>query len=634
MVTGTVPDSEYRLEQYRDVIEWPLLRLFTQFSHSRRGWFSVGLLAGLFERAASLVPPFILGVAIDAVFTDSIPYELPLVPAGAVPPTRVGQLWFSFGIIFGCYLLTSLLATVRMLTVDYFTHHLMHVVRTATYDKIQRLDVRFFDGHEKGELMSILNNDISNFEQFFDDALTRAVRIGTVLAGSTAILLYLNWQLAVVTLGAVPLLTVFTLWFMRRVEPIYDAIRSSVGGMNTRLENNLGGITLIKTMTTEAYESGRVRAVSARYFETNWERIKLNTLYHPGSNLITNLSFAATFLIGGYWVVVGPPPLFSGSLTVGSLVTFLFMSQRFTGPLKQIAVIIEQYENARASGKRVVGLMDMPVAIEDLPDATELTAVAGHVEYDDVCFGYEPDEEYVLNGISFDIDPGETVAFVGPTGAGKSTVVRLLMRMYETDEGSVSVDGHDVRDVTLSSLRDTIGYVSQEHYLFGGTVKENITYGTFDASDADVVAAAKAAQAHQFITELPDGYETAVGEEGVKLSGGQRQRIALARVVLSEPEILVLDEATSDVDTETEMLIQRSLDEITVDRTTVVIAHRLSTIRDADTIFVLDDGEIAERGSHEALLDEDGLYANLWKVQAGEISDLPEEFVERVSRNK
>ena len=582
---------------------------------------------------ASLIPPFVLGVAIDAVFNQTTAYELPLVPAGLVPRTRGGQLWFSFGIIFGCYVLTSLLATIRMLTVDYFTHNLMHVVRTATYDKIQQLDVRFFDGHEKGELMSILNNDISNFEQFFDDALTRSVRIGTVLVGITAILAYLNWQLAVVTLGAIPLLCAFTLWFMHRVEPIYDDIRSSVGGMNTRLENNLGGINLIKSMTTEAYESDRVSDTSYRYFDTNWQRIKLNTIYHPGSNFISSASFAATFIIGGYWVVEGPPLLFSGSLTVGSLVTFLFMSQRFTGPLKQIAIIIEQYENARASGKRVVGLMDMPVAIEDAPDATELSDVEGRVEYDDVSFGYNPGEEYVLEDISFDVDPGETVAFVGPTGAGKSTVVRLLMRMYKADEGAVMIDDHDIRDVTLSSLRDAVGYVSQENYLFGGTIKENIEYGTFDATDEEVVSAAKAAQAHGFISELQAGYETAAGEEGVKLSGGQRQRIALARVILSDPRILVLDEATSDVDTETEMLIQRSIDDITANRTTFVIAHRLSTVRNADTIFVLEDGRIVERGTHESLLEADGLYANLWKVQAGEINDLPEAFVERVTQN-
>ncbi len=628
----TVTEREDTFETYRDRVENPLLSLFVRFGEERREWFVVGLIAGLFERLLSLAPPFVLGVAIDAVFTQNEPYDLPLVPDGWIPTTRSGQLWFSFGLIFGSFTLTGLLGAVRMLAADYFSHHLMYVIRTATYDKMQRLDIGFFDDQDKGELMSILNNDISNFERFFDDALTRAVRIVTVLAGITLILVYLNWQLAVVALLAVPLLALLTLWFMRRIEPIYDNIRASVGGMNTRLENNLGGIHLVKTMTTEAYESDRVDDVSYRYFRTNWNRIKISTIYHPGSSLVTSTSFAVTFIVGGYWVVIGPPPLLSGTLTVGSLVTFLFMTQRFTAPLKQTATIIDQYENARASGKRVMGLMNMPTTIEDDPNATDLERPVGRVEYDDVSFRYEADGEQILEGIDFEAEPGETVALVGPTGAGKSTVLRLLTRMYDVESGAVRVDGHDVRDLTLSSLRESIGYVSQENYLFGGTVEENVAYGSFDADREAIVAAAKAAQAHGFITDLQEGYDTQVGEEGVKLSGGQRQRIALARVILSNPEILIFDEATSDVDTETEMLIQRSLDELTEDRTTFIIAHRLSTVKHADTILVLEDGEIVERGGHEELLAEDGLYANLWKVQAGEINELPEAFVERLAR--
>ncbi|SFL33602.1 ATP-binding cassette, subfamily B [Halogranum rubrum] len=629
-----VTDESHTFEWYRDGVERPLWRLFSAFGTDRLGYFGVGLFTGLFERLASLVPPFVLGVAIDAVFTQQTAYQLPFVPEAWIPSARIDQLWFSFALIFGCFALTAVLSTVRMLTTDYYSHHLMYVVRTNTYDKLQRLDMAFFDNQQKGELMSILNNDISNFEQFFDDALTRAVRIVTVLVGITAFLVYLNWQLAVITLLAVPLLTLFTLWFMRRVEPVYDAIRGSVGAMNTRLENNLGGIDLIKTMATEPYESERVADVSYRYFETNWDRIKLATVYHPGSSLVTNASFAVTFLVGGYWVVVGPPPLLSGTLTVGALVTFLFMSQRFTGPLKQIAVFIEQYENARASGKRVVGLQEMPVGVDDPPDARDLTAPDGRVAYDDVTFGYDAGDDPVLTGIDFEVDPGETVALVGPTGAGKSTVLQLLMRMYDVDDGRVALDGHDVRTLSLSSLRDAIGYVSQENYLFGGTIRENITYGTFAvAEDEAVVEAAKAAEAHGFITDLRHGYETEVGEQGVKLSGGQRQRIAIARVILTDPEVLVFDEATSDVDTETEMLIQRSLDRITADRTTFLIAHRLSTVKGADTILVLENGEIVERGDHEELLQADGLYANLWKVQAGEVDDLPEAFVDRVARS-
>ncbi|WP_435102949.1 ABC transporter ATP-binding protein [Halarchaeum sp. P4] len=626
-------DRTRDFEWYRDQVERPLLRIFTTFGSDKRRWFGVGLAISLVERLVSLLPPFILGVAIDAVFNQTTAYELPLVPASWIPAARADQLWFSFALILGCFAATAVFRTARMLAVDYYSHSLMHDIRTSTYDKLQRLDARFFDDQQKGELMSVLNNDVSNFETFFDDALSQAVRIVTVLFGITIILVYLNWQLAVVTLVAVPLLTAFTVWFMRRVEPVYDAIRASVGGMNTRLENNIGGIHLIKTMTTEEYESERVHDVSYRYFSTNWDRIKLSTLYHPGSSLITDASFSVTFIVGGYWVVIGPPPFLSGTLSVGALVTFLFMSQRFTGPLKRVASIIEQYENARASGKRVIGLLDMPVAIADDTDAVDLQNPDGRVEYDDVSFAYEEAGDPVVEDIDFTAEPGETVALVGPTGAGKSTVLKLLTRMYDPDEGAVRVDGHDVRDVSLGSLRDAIGYVSQENYLFGGTIAENIRYGTFDADHEAVVEAAKVAQAHEFIQDLEAGYDTQVGEEGVKLSGGQRQRVAIARVVLADPSILIFDEATSDVDTETEMLIQRGLDDITADRTTFLIAHRLSTVKNADTILVLEDGEIVERGTHEELLGRDGLYANLWRVQAGEIDELPESFVERVARD-
>jgi len=281
-----------------------------------------------------------------------------------------------------------------------------------------------------------------------------------------------------------------------------------------------------------------------------------------------------------------------------------------------VSNIVDQYENAKASSARVFGLMDVPASVTTAPDATELTDVEGRVEYDHVTFGYDDDED-VIRDVSFDADPGDTVALVGPTGAGKSTLCKLLLRMYDADDGAIRVDGNDVRDVTLESLREHIGYVSQDTFLFDGTIAENVKYGRFDADRDAVVAAAKAAEAHEFIQNLSEGYDTEVGERGVKLSGGQRQRISIARAVLQDPEILVFDEATSDVDTETELRIQESLDELAADRTAVVIAHRLSTVRDADRILVVEGGEIVERGTHDELLDSGGRYADLWGVQAG-----------------
>jgi len=651
-----------RFEAYRDRVERPLWRLFNQYGRERFGIFVLGLLLSIVERGLTLVPPYLLGVAIDAVIADEEPYTLPFVPQAWIPGDTVGQFWLSVGLIGGAFVLSAVLLAARQLSLDYFSHRLMHDVRTATYERLQDLDMAVFDAEETGELMSVLNNDVSNFETFFDDALGQAVRITAILLGVVVILFSLNAQLAVVTLFVVPFLSAFTLWFMRRVEPAYDAIRSAVGSLNTRLENNLGGMHLIKSAATESHENERVDDASWEYFATNWHRIKLEMLYYPGMRLLSNGSFLVTFLVGGYWVSTGTAPLFfTGDLTVGAFVTFLFMSQRFTGPLRRISTVINHYENARASGKRVFALLDMPVRVSDDPDAVELDGIEGRVEYDDVTFSYErpgegpsgpdaatdggigaaagddaagpasDDQGPVLTDISFTADPGETVALVGPTGAGKSTVMKLLLRFYDADDGAVRVDGHDVRDVTLRSLRRHVGYVGQEAFLFGGTIRENIAYGTFDATDEEVREAAKVAEAHEFITDLPEGYDSQVGERGVKLSGGQRQRISIARTVLGDPDVLVLDEATSDVDTETEVLIKRGLDRISADRTTFTIAHRLSTVRDADTILVLDGGEIVERGSHEELLDEDGLYANLWSVQVGNVEDLPDDFLERVA---
>ncbi|QPV63831.1 ABC transporter ATP-binding protein [Halosimplex litoreum] len=624
---------ETQLDAYRDSVSRPLYRLFRAYGPGEKWWLLLGLVTSVLAYGTVLVTPIVLGTTIDAVFTGEGTYALPLVPRSSLPTDPTAQFWLSSAVVGAALLGGAVLQWARGVAMNYFAHGVMYTIRVDAYEKMQRLDMTFFDNKETGEVMSILNNDTNNLEVLFDNALGDSIRIGVIVVGVTAALLYTNAQLALVTLGAVPLLVGFTWWFTRVIEPRYTRQRETIGDLNTRIENGLSGIELVKTTSTEEYENERVRGVSRDVFDAEMDVLKLSYCYRPGMELVTGAALLATFVLGGLWVFSGPPLFLSGELTTGDFVVFMLLTQRLTGPMAQLANIVDWYQNAKASGKRICGLMDVPVRIEDTPNAIALDDVDGRLEYDDVTFGYDSGggdaaaTETVLDGVDIEVQPGETVAIVGPTGAGKSTVAKLLLRLYDVSDGAIRVDGHDVRDVRLADLRSSIGYVSQDTFLFDGTIAENIRYGRFDADREDVVEAAEAAEAHGFIQGLSEGYDTRVGERGVKLSGGQRQRVAIARTVLQDPEILLLDEATSAVDTETEYLIQRSLDRLAADRTTLVIAHRLSTVKDADTIVVLDDGRVVERGTHEDLLAADGLYADLWGVQAGEIESLPEEFL-------
>ena len=629
MSTDQQLDVEY-IAEYREDVDRPLWQLFQRYGHGSRRWFVLGILASIGTRFASLVPPVLLGVAIDAIFREDQVFNLPVVPQSWLPEATMAQFWFIIGVMAVVMIGQALLNFVRMSSLNLFSHRVKHEVRTATYQRMQRLDMEFFNEVQTGELMSILSNDTNRLELFLDNMFGESIQLSVLIVGISLVLFWFNPQLALVTLVVVPLAAVFTYWFMRLAEQRYTDIRQSVGDLNSRLENNLNGIQVIKASNTEDYEDERVRDHSYTYFRLDWLALRLNFIYRPGLQALTSLSFIATFVVGGVWILDGPPGPLTGELTVGTLVIFLLLTQRLVDPLAQMSNIVDRYEDARASTKRILGIMNLPIDIQESEDAAELGNVDGEVSFDSITFAY--DRQNVLEDVDFDVEPGETVGLVGPTGAGKTTIVKLLLRLYDVDQGAVRVDGRDVRDVTLSSLRDSMGYVGQENFLFDGSVEENIAYGSFDTDHDEVVEAARRAQAHQFITNLPEGYDTEVGERGVKLSGGQRQRVAIARTLLQQPAIMIFDEATSAVDTETEMLIQRSIDDIAADRTTFVIAHRLSTVRDADTILVLEDGEIVERGTHDELLAVDGLYANLWRVQAGEIGKLPDDFVEQASR--
>ena len=625
-----------------------LWNIYASYGGENWAFAALGTVMALAARATGLVPALLLGIGIDAVLLDARPFELPLVPAAWVPATATGQVWFLVAILVGVTLVGAAGSWLQSYGWNRFAQNVQHALRVDAYVHLQALDRTFFDRSRTGELLSILNNDVNQLESFLTDGVSNFLRLVALLVGVGVVMVLLNPWLALVSLLAVPVLGAFTLMFVRRVQPKYAAMRQSVGDLNARLENNVGGIEVIKTEHAESYEADRVTEASADYYATNWDAIKTRITFFPGLSAISGLSFALTFAVGALWVLNGPPVGLAGAVTPGEFVTFMLYTQQFIWPLAQFGQIVNSYQQAKASSDRVYRLLTAEGAIADTADSVALDTVEGRITYDDVTFSYDSDDDSglpeeedaaddqstpdsptpVLQDVSFDVAPGDTVGIVGPTGSGKSTLVKLLVRLYDPDDGAVRVDGHDVRDVSLESLRRRIGYVAQEPFLFYGTVRENIAYGTFDATARDVEAAAKRAAAHEFVENLPDGYDTLVGERGVRLSGGQRQRIALARTFLKDPAVLVLDEATSHVDTETEAIIQRSLRDLATDRTTIAIAHRLSTVKDADEILVLEGGRIVERGAHDDLLAQDGLYANLWRVQAGDFDSLPDSFFE------
>jgi ATP-binding cassette subfamily B protein len=643
-----------------------LLRLFRDYGRDQLGTFLFGGVASVLRMLMELVPSLMLALAIDQLLLGDGLQVPAWAPGGVVPAGEGPQLLFVGGLVAVAYALNSFLGWLNSFTWNKFAQRFQHEVRVDTYDAMQRREVGFFDDRQTGEVMSVLNNDVNQLEGFLTNNLNSLIVIVVRVGGMAAVMLYVNWRLALIPVAAVPLLGLASHVFVQRIHPRYRDVRSAVGKLNSRLENNVGGIETVKSFATEPFETDRVDEASEGYLEAQWGAISTRILYFPTLQAITAAAYVSVFLVGGWWVVTGTPPhpFFGGAMTAGTLVLFLNYSRRFVYPMRQMGQIINGYQYARAAAERIVGLLDTPPGITDDEDAVELEAVRGGVVYDGVSFAYdgaapglsaddgpttsatddgrrwsaadpgseansEPAGDEVLTNISFAAEPGDYVGLVGPTGAGKSTTMKLLLRFYEADEGTVRLDDTDVEDVQLRSLRESVGYVSQEPYLFYGTVTENIAYGRPGIEEDDIEWAARRAGAHEFVRGLPDGYETMVGERGVKLSGGQRQRIALARAILRDPEVLVLDEATSHVDNETEAIIQNHLDDLIGERTTFAIAHRLSTVRNADRILVMDDGEIVERGTHEELLDRDGLYAKLWSVQLGEVEALPDDFLER-----
>jgi ATP-binding cassette, subfamily B, bacterial len=601
----------------------PLVRLW-RYARGHRRTVVAATGFSVLNKLADVVPELLIGAAVDVV----VRADDSLVATAFGVEDRFGQLVILAIINVAVWLIESASEFVANLLWRNLAQTIEHEARMDAYRHVQRLELAWFEDQSTGGLLSILNDDVNQLERFLDVGANELVRtfVNVVFVG--VVFFVAEPVLGVVAFLPIPIIVWGSIRYQRRLEPRYAVVRQAAGDLGALLANNVSGIATIRAFTAEARESERVAAASGEYREANREAIRLSSAFIPLIRLAILAAFTLTLLIGGRAAL-------NGTLEVGVFSVLVYMTQRLLWPLTRLGETFDLYQRAMASTRRILDLLAVDPTIVDGVDALP-APVLGEVRFETVRFAYGPvpspattgngdaDRRLrpVLDGFDLVVPPGETHAIVGATGAGKSTVVKLLLRLYDANSGRIALDGVEVRTVPLAELRRAVGYVGQDVFLFQGTVRENLAYGRPDAGDAELERAARLAEAHDFIVELPDGYDTVVGERGQKLSGGQRQRLSIARAILKDPAVLVLDEATSAVDNETEAAIQRSLELVGRDRTVIVIAHRLSTVRHADRIHVLEAGRIVESGTHDALLEERGLYAALWRIQTGEVHAL------------
>ena len=581
----------------------PLRRLLSHLKHHQLTVILASI-CSILNKFWDLAPPILIGMAIDVVvqregsFLSNYGY-----------PDPHDQFLILVGITVIIWMLESLFEYWWGILWRNLAQTAQHELRMDAYDHIQNLEMQWFSGQSTGGLMSILNDDVNQLERFLDQGANDLLQLATTITVVGTIMYILAPEVALLAVIPVPIIVIGSFVFQRRIGVRYKKVREEVSELNSLLNNNLQGITTIKSFTAESRESERVNIASGSYRDANRDAIRLSASFVPLIRMAILFAFTANMLVGG-WMAL------DGELEVGAYAIIVFITQRLLWPLTRLGQTFDLYQRAMASTTRVLDLVDTEIGIVEGEE--ELTNVLGGITFNDITFTY-PGRESVLNGIHFEIPAGSTVGLVGSTGSGKTTLTRLLMRFHDPLSGNVAIDGINIRDLKLESLRGSIALVSQNTTLFPGSVKENISYGNPEANLEQIEYAAGIAEATNFISELPKGMETNIGEDGHKLSGGQRQRLAIARAVLKDAPILVLDEATSNVDNETEAALQRSIEKISVDRTTLIIAHRLSTVRHADRIIVLDSGDISEVGTHNELIKNNGIYSRLWAVQTGEV---------------
>ncbi|MFZ6845112.1 ABC transporter ATP-binding protein [Undibacterium sp. RuTC16W] len=586
----------------------PLKKLLS-YAQSYRRDFRLATLYSVLNKFFDVLPEVLIGVAVDIVVNGDKSFLAKKVLGGF----GITDTWHQL-------LLLGVLNVVIWGGESWFEYllslkwrklaqNLQHDVRLDTYSHVQKLEMAYFENQRTGNLMSILNEDINQMERFLNGGANQIIQVVCSSIMVSAVFFALQPSLAIISLLPVPAILIGAFWFQKRLAPRYAEVREAAGDVSARLNNNLLGLATIKAFATEHFESKHVAQASDAYRSANGRAIAISSAITPVIRMAILAGFTATLVYGG-WLTL------HGELAVGAYSVLVFLTQRLLWPLTGLAEVADMYQRSMSAIDRAMNLLNTPIKIAYEGAHLSPQQVKGELHFDHVGFSYA--ETTTLRDINLTIPAGKTVAFVGSTGSGKSTLVKLLLRFYESQSGRINLDGQAINDINLQDLRRAIGYVAQDSFLTDGTIAENIAYGLSGVSDQAIADAAQAAEATEFIQKLSLGFATRIGERGQKLSGGQRQRLALARAILKNPPILILDEATSAVDNETEAAIQRSLDVVSRNRTTIVIAHRLSTVRQADCIYLLESGQIVESGTHEQLLALDAGYASLWRLQTGE----------------
>ncbi len=588
-------------------IESPLKRLF-EYSKLYSMKIYTATLFSVLNKLFDLAPPILIGAAVDIV----VRRENSIFSNFGIS-NLIDQLIFLAILTLIIWLSESLFEYLYKIQWRNLAQIIEHKLRMDAYDHIQRLDMEWFEDQKSGGLMSILNDDVNQLERFLDNSANALIQVTVTVIFITLSFFGANLIIGGISLIPIPIIIYFSFKFQKSLEPRYKEVRNTVGLLNSHLSNNLSGITTIKSYTNEKFESERVSKSSMDYQLANSDAIKFSSAFSPLIRIIIVTGFIGMLIVGGIFTI-------NGEMEIAVYSVVIFLIQRLLWPLTSLGETFDQYQRAMASTTRILNLLDtQPLILDGEVNLEE--EVKGEIIFDDVNFDY-PSRNNILRKLSFKIEGGKTIAFVGSTGAGKSTIIKLLLRLYDPQSGTISLDGHNIKDLKLNELRSSIGIVPQETFILDGTIRENILYGNHKATEIDILEASKIAELDQFILSLDDKYETLVGERGQKLSGGQKQRLSIARAVLKNPPVLILDEATSSVDNETEAAIQRSLEKIIKGRSTILIAHRLSTIVNADKIYVLENGKINGEGTHSELLVNNETYAKLWNVQTGQKMEL------------